>query len=294
MRNIATLVAVVASFGIACAGPVFAQDTSSSSTVAIPAEHSLWGHGVPGAWSSVQVITETLNNDGTPSCVSKTKTKRTLMKIGANTTTLSLNVEVEIAGHRVDSQPKNIVQTFFGNPSNTVDSIRVLPAETVIIAGVHYPCQVFEQVIKTATQRTVTKIYYCKTRAPYLLKYVGRTTDLAETQVLRSSTVMVEAFDMPWRIRAEIKPVSILKSQVKTPNGSVVTWSVTCFDVPGGTVFHSSKELDAQGRLIRRSTLELIDYGLEPEQRGLFPIFDRTKPIGGGLRGRFRLPGTIP
>jgi hypothetical protein len=35
--------------------------------------------------------------------------------------------------------------------------------------------------------------------------------------------------------------------------------------VPGGIVSHSSKELDADGRLVRHSVLELVDYGSDPE-----------------------------
>jgi hypothetical protein len=45
--------------------------------------------------------------------------------------------------------------------------------------------------------------------------------------------------------------------------------------VPGGIVAHSSKELDADGHLIRRSTLEVVDYGLEPDRR----IFPRLHPF---------------
>ena len=33
--------------------------------------------------------------------------------------------------------------------------------------------------------------------------------------------------------------------------------------MPGGVVAHSSKEVDVQGRLLRRSTLELVNYEAE-------------------------------
>ena len=48
--------------------------------------------------------------------------------------------------------------------------------------------------------------------------------------------------------------------------------------MPGGVVRNSSKEVDKNGRLVRRSTLELIDYNNDPDK-------DRT-----GLFGRKRPP----
>jgi len=59
-------------------------------------------------------------------------------------------------------------------------------------------------------------------------------------------------------------------------SGTVTTWADVLSEVPGGVVRNSSKEVDKNGRLIRRSTLELIDYNNDPEK-------DRT-----GLFGRKR------
>ena len=60
--------------------------------------------------------------------------------------------------------------------------------------------------------------------------------------------------------------VSHLKTVQKSPKGTVITLAVLCPEIPGGIISHSSKELDANGRLVRRSTQELIDYGSEPEK----------------------------
>ena len=57
-----------------------------------------------------------------------------------------------------------------------------------------------------------------------------------------------------------------VKTLQKTPKGTIYTLAVVCPDIPGGIVSNSSKELDSSGRLIRRSTLELVDYNTEPEK----------------------------
>jgi hypothetical protein len=48
-------------------------------------------------------------------------------------------------------------------------------------------------------------------------------------------------------------------------------------DVPGGVVSHSSKEVDKNGRLRRRSTLELLDYSADPE-KDRSDLFNRKRP----------------
>jgi hypothetical protein len=59
------------------------------------------------------------------------------------------------------------------------------------------------------------------------------------------------------------------------------TVEVFCIDVPGGVVAHTSRETDERGRLVRRSTLELLDFGTmedrKPANRGGI-LFHRTRP----------------
>jgi hypothetical protein len=56
-------------------------------------------------------------------------------------------------------------------------------------------------------------------------------------------------------------------------------------DVPGGVICHTLKEVNNQGCLIRRTSLELVDYGLTPEQdRG--GLFHHRRP--GRLRKTHR------
>jgi hypothetical protein len=77
-----------------------------------------------------------------------------------------------------------------------------------------------------------------------------------------SSLVEVVALDLPQRVRGELKQASYIKTTHKLPQSLRVTLEVHCDDVPGGVAAHWSSETDAAGRVLRRSTLELIDYGV--------------------------------
>jgi hypothetical protein len=96
---------------------------------------------------------------------------------------------------------------------------------------------------------------------PYVLK--------RETAVFKSdgstledpqTTAEVIALDMPYKVLHEIKSTAYERTIQRSTRGTNVTFDVTCVDVPGGIVARTSKELDAQGRMLRRSTLELVDY----------------------------------
>ena len=60
---------------------------------------------------------------------------------------------------------------------------------------------------------------------------------------------------------------------------------MTSTAVPGGIVYQTSKETDAQGRLTRRSVLELVGYGLQSEEeRNSFfgrKRSSRSREVGG-------------
>ena len=66
---------------------------------------------------------------------------------------------------------------------------------------------------------------------------------------------------MPYRVLTQVKPVAFVRT-VQTQRGVVLvsTIEIQCVDVPGAVVAHSSHEFDANGRIIRRSVLELVDY----------------------------------
>jgi hypothetical protein len=77
---------------------------------------------------------------------------------------------------------------------------------------------------------------------------------------------------MPQRVLSEIKNAACIKTVQKTTKGLVTTLAMSSPEVPGGVVYQTTKETEKAGRLVRRSTLDLLNYGSHPEteRTGLF------------------------
>ena len=91
-------------------------------------------------------------------------------------------------------------------------------------------------------------------------------TDLEGKTMISEMSASLVSLEMPYLIDGEIRVVAQQKTVQKSPKGTVITLSALCPEIPGGVISQSSKELDAAGRLVRRSVLELVSYGAEPEK----------------------------
>ncbi len=253
-------------------------DIDTVEAARISPKHHPWGAFKPGAWKLVRVITETLDNKGFVTSTSITETKTTLMKVGNDGITLGVVVCVEVAGKRFDPEPQTVKQGLYGETVGRELKCTELPAGRVTIEGSDIPCKVIQCEFSGPSSKIVTKIYYSAAISPHILRREGRTTDLTGKNTLSETSVAVVVRNMPCKVLAEIKTASFVKAVQQHLKGTITTWSQTSTDVPGGIITQSSKELDRSGRMIRRSTLELLDYGLEPEVERM------------GIQGRRRPP----
>lgn len=219
-----------------------------------------WARYGLGSWKQVRVFTETLDKNGLVESVSTTDTKTTLVKFDEGSYTLKAEVTVEVAGKRFQAEPKYVTQGLYGETPGQRVTVKPVGEKDVAINGRRYLCQVLQTTIQGDDILKAGTVYRSEQVAPYVLKSETKTSDL-QGKPVSESTVDVLAVDMPHKVLTEIKPSSLVASVHRQSDGSsTVTIEVRCVDVPGTTVSHSSKELDAHGRTIRRSTLELIDY----------------------------------
>jgi hypothetical protein len=107
------------------------------------------------------------------------------------------------------------------------------------------------------------------------------TTDLDGKNIISEIHVSVHALEMPCKISGALRSAAYIKTVQKTPKGTIYSLAAVCPEIPGGIVSNSSKELDATGRLVRRSTLELVDFNTGPEK-------DRTGILGRKRPSRYR------
>lgn len=244
-------------------------------------QHHPWGHFKPGAWKMVRVVTETLDERGTVTSTTTHDTRTVLQNLDSNGVTLDVAVTVEVAGKRFEAEPQTIKQPFHSEAAGSDSKPTAAGNATVTIEGRKVPVHLarLEYSGPNNSNKTATNIYYSDNVSPYVLRRETTTTDAEGSAVVNESVVEVLATDMPWRASGEIKTTSLVKSMVKNGRGTIVTYAFTSPDVPGGVISHTSKEFDRGGRIIRRSTLELVDFGLEREEEpgGLFRLKRRPR-----------------
>jgi hypothetical protein len=232
----------------------------------IPAKLHPWGRFEPGAWKQVQVVTETLDEQGQVVSTSTTDTKTTLVDIDSEGVTLEIQACMEVAGKRFEAEPQTIKQGFYGDAA--VPNLKPKePTEGhVVVEDRQIACKVQQLEIVGPTGKTTTSIFSSMTQAPYVLKRESVSSNGDGKEALNETRVDVLAFDMPVKVLGAIKAGSHVRTVSKNSKGTVTTLAVVLPDVPGGVVCHSSKEVDPTGRILRRSTLELVNYGTDPEK----------------------------
>jgi hypothetical protein len=242
-----------------------------------------WGRFKPGAWRLARVVKEEIDRKGLVTPTSIIDTRTTLLDVEEDGVTLEADVVHEVAGKRFRRQPETLKEGFHGELLSPDLKIKETGNAEVVIEGRKISCKVLQLEFSGPASKTVTDVYYSPAVAPYVLKRQSVTSDLKGDNSRSETTIEVVALDMPCKVLAEIQNTAFVKTVTKHSKGSTTTWAATSTAVPGGVVWHSSKELDNAGRVIRRSTLELVDYGLElePQRTGLF---------GRRRRGIFRLP----
>jgi hypothetical protein len=240
--------------------PAIAQETPP------PPQLHPWGQFEPGAWKLVRVVTESFNEQGAAAGTNISDYKTTLVDTDDDGVTLEMRVCVEVAGKRFDGEPQTIKQNYYGEQQSPDMKLKEPAAGQVTIEDRKIPCQVREIESSNQNGKTSTTIYYSATAPPYVLKRDCVTTDLDGKNIISETHVSVQALDMPCKILGAMRSAAYVKTLQKTPKGTTCTLAVICPEIPGGIVSNSSKELDSSGRLVRRSTLELVDFNTEPEK----------------------------
>jgi hypothetical protein len=269
-------------------GLILAAPAASAQTVAIPREKHAWGRFEPGAWIKVRKLTEELNSQGNLTSVSTTETKTTLLQLDEKRFVLQSEVTVEVSGKRFTAQPRTVALGYQGETNGEAVSVRKLGSDMFDLGGVKSPCDLLEVTIGEGSSKVVSTVSYSDRVTPFVLRRETKTPGATREQPPRQHTqVEVLAVDMPYRVLTELKSVAFIRTVQRLSKGSVVTVEVYCPDVPGGVVAHTSKELNEAGQPLRRSTLELSDYGLgddSEEDNPRFLLFHR----------RPRRPGSNP
>ncbi len=226
-----------------------------------------WGRFSKGSWRQVRVMTENLDEQGKLASSSTTDNLTTVEDVTPERVTLKVALTVEIAGQRVASEPQIVKQGYAGESFGQTVSVKPLPSTVLMIDGREIACEVQQIEILGAANREVSLIHYSPRLTPAILKRKSTVTDVASSKTTQETTSEVKALDMSLPVLDEIglKNAYLVRVEQKNDHGTTMTWSWHVPDVPGEVVAQASKKLDKQGRLVRRSTLQLVGYGEDPD-----------------------------
>jgi hypothetical protein len=231
----------------------------------VPKMHP-WGRFEPGTWKLVRVVTETLDEQGLVVSTSTTDTKTTLLEIGNNSVTLEVEACMEVAGKRFQVEPQTIKQGFHGETTGS-DLKPKQPVDGQFeIEGRKIPCKIQQFAMVGPNGKTSLTLHYSSSVPPNVLKRECVVTDADGKNTVSETDTDVLVLDMPVRVIDDLRGGSYVRTVHKNGKTTVTTLAVVVSDVPGGVVCHSSKEIDKDGRLVRRSTLELVDYSGDPDK----------------------------
>jgi hypothetical protein len=228
----------------------------------LPRDQHPWGQFKIGSWKRVKTTAETLNEKGQVTAVSTTETSTKLVDVDEHGYTLMIEVVVEVAGKRFNAQPQVVWRGFNGEAEGQTVTVKKAGTGSLTINDRNIPCEIRQVTIENGEIKRISTVHYSDALAPYVLKRETTSLDAAGKPTQVQSQVELIAVDMPSKVLTEIKSTSHVRVMHQQGKASTLTLEVHAGDVPGGVVSHTSKETDENGRVIRRSTLELLDYGL--------------------------------
>jgi len=263
------------------------QDKAEAAPLAVPLKYHPWATFSPGAWKCVRVLTETYDEDGSVASTGETETTTVLTKVEPDGVTLEVEVVVWVGGRRLDPQPQTVWQGLWGQSKGQTVAVKPLEPAELTVEGRAIPCNVRQLEIFGPDQKLVESVkVYCNDNVfPYILRRESVTSE-GENGAKNQTDMVVDALDMPVEVDvAVVASATHFRTVHRHSRGVTLALTYTSDKVPGGIVYDCSKELDSQGRLIRRSVVELLGFGLEPNDSSEDDSRLRRRPIRGA---RFR------
>jgi hypothetical protein len=207
-------------------------------------------------------VAETFDENGERAEISTTETTTTLESVDDRGVTLRTDVTLKIAGKQFDSPSRSVRKGFHGDVNGETAQVATDGTGHVTIGDQRFPCQIRRVTITGDSSKRVSTVYFSDRVAPFELRRETVCTDLEEKKLNYQTSGTVTAISLPYKVLTEIQTVAFVKTVHTSSKGKTITVEVHCSRVPGGVVAHWSKQLDESGRVVRRSVLELLDYGI--------------------------------
>lgn len=225
--------------------------------------HHAWGRCGEGSWQAVRMVSENLDEKGQVTSASTTETRTTVEQIAPNGVTLRVEVVMDVGGKRMLTQPQIVRQDFSGALTGENVTLKKLAPTSIVVNGQQVACESQELEILSQGKKKTSLICFSE-KSPCILKRNIVATESSNPAVTSETTHETIELDMPYKVLGEVKKATLMRIVQKNSGTTTVTVTVNVPDIPGEVVAHTSKKLDADGRVVRRSTLELVGYRCLP------------------------------
>jgi hypothetical protein len=254
-----------------CYAVLFAA--SGSAPTPLTANEHTWGRFLPGTWCIVQTVT--VSNIEGRSVQSTQAVRTTLQSVDESGVTLQEVETLEVGGRVVERGPQIVKYDFFNEPVQENVQVRYGPPEKLMVDRKVVPCavRIYEQ--QTSGGHLTTTIWYTPHVYPHILRIerVLRSVSDGESaggQIIRTSVTLVQETSALRALRGNRRNRTYtLQTVEKAGNITRITDSRCSWDVPGGLLESTTRELDAQGREIRRSVSRMTNYF----SHEMYPLF---------------------
>jgi len=232
---------------------------STSDGAAFGRRFHQWGRFRPGSWVVVRQGCETLDRDGRVVNNAVTETRSTLATADDNAVTLHVQASLEIGGKKIDGTPQTLREGLGGGAPDVAGPID-LGEESVVVQGRSYRCNVQQTETLVEGRKRIVKTWFAPHVAPYVLRKLTTTRNAATDEVVNETQMEVVALSVERRILARLRPVAEVRIVERHDRGQTRARAFYCPDIPGGIVSQTAEEFDAEGKLLRRTNVELVDF----------------------------------
>jgi hypothetical protein len=222
----------------------------------IPREAHPWARFMPGAWRSVETETE-IYRDG-----------KLLEKTQSATVTAILNRDdanccLEIATRSLVSTsdvtaPREVILPIDPEGDNEVKELK---PEVITVDGKRRPVEVRQAKLTEKTGEKVMTVHLDSKSMPSVLRRETKIIDAKKGEPTAVTKTEVVSIDVPRLVAGENRQTWQVRTTHEHPAGRVETTEYLCAEVPGEMVYQESQEYDSAGKLLRRSTVELKEFG---------------------------------
>lgn len=256
--------------GVFALAVLLAVATAVADDPPISRRHNSWRRFHRGSWKQVRTTTETLDGEDRVVATNITETKTTLESIAPDAITLKIEVSYAVGGKWFTAEPQIVKQTYSGEAAGQAVEVKTLPPESIEIDSKKIDCQSQQIEFLDGKNRRTTLIHYSDRVPPYILRTKTTTKDGSGNALSERLESEVVALNMPYVVLGEQKSASYVKITQTTESGVTTTLSVNVSDIPGEEVAATSKKVDRGGKVVKKSTSQILAYqaqvsDIEPE-----------------------------